>query len=184
VLDEGLEQIEFLATAADTGGELVRCRIRSAPGRPAPPVHSHPGQEERFTVERGRMGYVLGTRRLAASPGEVVVVPAGTNHTFWNAGDGEMSVVTEIRPALHFEDFVETIHILIRDSRLPAGGKRANPLLLAVVANEFRAEWRLTKLSAVARSLLPALAFLGRRLGYSAYLARNARTSRRSAPAL
>lgn len=184
VLDEGAEQIQFLATAADTGGELVRARVRSAPGRPAPPEHSHPRQDERFTVEHGLLGYVRGSRRLTASPGEVVVVPAGTNHTFWNAGDAELSVVTEVRPALRFESFVETIHVLIRDGHLQAGGKRPNPLLLAVVAQEFRNEWRLTNLPGAARSLLPALAFLGRRLGYGACIASDAHTNSSNPPAL
>jgi len=169
VLDEGLEQIEFLATAATTGGELVKCRTRVAPGRPAPPEHSHPKLEERFIVEKGVMGYTLGNQRLEAKPGELVVVSPGTNHTFWNAGDGQLSVVGEIRPALRFEDFVETIHVLIRDGRLQAGGKRPNPLLIAVVAMAYRDEWRLTRLSAIARFLLPAMAFLGRRAGYRSH---------------
>lgn len=169
VLDEGEEQIEFLATSADTGGEFVRCRTRVAPSRPAPPEHSHPNQVERFEVERGRLGYVLGDRRLEAGPGEVVVVPPGTNHTFWNAGTGELSVVGEVRPALKFEDFVETIHVLIRDGRLSAGGRRPNPLLLAVVAHAYRREWRLTRLSPPARALMPLLAGIGRVAGYRAH---------------
>ena len=166
VLDEGSEQIEFLATAADTDGKLVECRMTVAPGRPAPPEHSHPKLEERFAVEHGRMGYVLGDRRLEAKPGETVIVPPGTNHTFWNAGYDPLVVSSEVRPAMRFEDFVETIHVLIRDGRLQPGGQRPNPLLIAVVAREYRKEWRLTKLSPVARALLPLLAFAGRRLGY------------------
>jgi mannose-6-phosphate isomerase-like protein (cupin superfamily) len=171
LLDEGQEQIEFLATAATTGGELVRCRMRVAPGRPAPPEHSHPKLEERFIVEQGVLGYILGDERLEARPGEVVVVPRGTNHTFWNPGPGQLSVVGETRPALRFEDFVETIHVLIRDRRLPAGGKRPNPLLMAVVAMAYRDEWRLTRLSPPARLLLPAMALLGRLAGYRSHYA-------------
>jgi len=166
VMDEGAEQIEFLATAADTDGKLVECRMTVAPGRPAPPEHSHPKLEERFAVEHGRMGYVLGDRRLEAKSGETVIVPPGTNHTFWNAGDERLVVVGAVRPAMRFEDFVETIHVLIRDGRLQPGGRRANPLLMAVVAREYREEWRLTKLSPVARALLPLIALAGRRLGY------------------
>lgn len=169
VLDEGAEQIEFLATAADTGGASVRCRVCVAPGRPAPPEHSHPYQEERFAVERGRLGYILGQSRLEAGPGEVAVVPPGTNHTFWNAGTEELCVVSEVRPALRFEDFTVTIHELIRDGRLAAGGRRANPLLMAVVARTYRREWRLTKLSPVARAMLPLLAVIGRLAGYRAH---------------
>jgi len=169
ILDEGLEQVEFLATAATTGGELVRCRMRVAPSRPAPPEHSHPKLEERFIVEQGVLACVRGNERLEANAGEVVIIPPGTNHTFWNAGDGQLTVVGEVRPALRFEDFVETIHVLIRDGRLAPGGKRPNPLLIAVVAMGYRDEWRLTKLSPVARFLLPAMAFLGRRAGYRSH---------------
>jgi len=174
VLDEGAEQIEFLATASDTDGKLVECRIQVAPGRPAPPEHSHPKLEERFSVEHGRMGYVLGDQRLEVGSGGTVIVPPGTNHTFWNAGDDELVVVSGVRPAMRFEDFVETIHVLIRDGRLAPGGRRANPLLMAVVAREYRDEWRLTRLSPVARALLPLLAFAGRRLGYRAQYSINA----------
>jgi mannose-6-phosphate isomerase-like protein (cupin superfamily) len=183
ILDEGLEQMEFLATAATTGGELVSCRMRVAPARPAPPEHSHPRLEERFIVEQGVLGYVLGTKRLEAKPGELVVVAPGTNHTFWNAGSGELSVVAEVRPALRFEDFVETIHVLIRDGRLQAGGKRPNPLLIAVVAMAYRDEWRLTKLSPIARLLLPAMAFLGRRAGYRSHYSLDGEQSSADVPA-
>ena len=183
VLDEGLEQVEFLATAGTTGGELVRCRMRVAPSRPAPPEHSHPKLEERFIVERGVLGYMLGKERLEAMPGELVVVPPGTNHTFWNAGPDQLSVIGEVRPALRFEKFVETIHVLIRDGRLQAGGKRPNPLLIAAVAMGYRDEWRLTNLSPIARALLPAMAFLGRRLGHRSHYSLDDKQSSADVPA-
>ena len=183
VLDEGLEQVEFLATAATTGGELVKCRMRVAPSRPAPPEHSHPKLEERFIVEQGVLGYLLGKERLEAMPGELVVVPPGTNHTFWNAGPDQLSVIGEVRPALRFEDFVETIHVLIRDGRLQAGGKRPNPLLIAVVAMGYRDEWRLTNLSPIPRALLPTMAFLGRRLGYRSHYSLDDKQSSADVPA-
>ncbi|HKC20706.1 MAG TPA: cupin domain-containing protein [Candidatus Dormibacteraeota bacterium] len=169
VLEEDGEQIEFLATAADTEGALVRCRLRVATSRPAPPPHIHPRQEERFKIEAGRFGYILGSNRLEAGPGDVVVVPPGVRHAFWNAGDEPLTVVTDVRPALRFEDFVETIHVLIRNGMVAAGGRRPNLLLLAVVARQFRNEWRLTDLSPAARALLPLLAFLGRRAGFKGH---------------
>lgn len=185
VLDEGDEQIEFLATAADTNGELVRCRISVVPSRPAPPEHAHPSQVETFTVEHGRLGYKLGTASHEAGPGEVVVVAAGTNHTWWNAGADQLVVLGDIQPALRAEDFVETIHVLIRDGKLQAGGRRPNPFLMAVVADEFRNEWRFTNLSPVARALVPILAFIGRRAGYQGhYRADVEARSRAAAPSV
>lgn len=183
VLDEGDERIEFLATSSDTNGELVRCRIQVAPGRAAPPEHSHPRQQERFSVEQGRLGYILGQENLEAEAGQVVVVPPGTNHTFWNAGDDPLVVVGEVTPALRFEDFTETIHVLIRDGMLAAGGRRANPLLLATVARTYRNEWRLTKLSQAARAFIPLLAFVGRRAGFHAHYRADGKRASRAVPA-
>ena len=181
VLDEGDEQIEFLATAADTGGELVRCRVTVAPKRPGPPDHSHPAQTETFRVEQGRLGYKLGAETREAGPGEVAVIPPGTNHSFWNAGAEQLVVVTDVRPALRIEDFIETISVLIRDGKLNPGGKRANPLLLAAVAEEFRTEWRFTNLSPLARALLPILAFIGRRAGLRGHYRADGKAGSRAA---
>ena len=181
VVDEGDEHIEFLATAADTDGELVRCRVTVAPKRPGPPEHSHPRQEETFRVERGRLGYLLGTTRREAGQGEVAVVPAGTNHSFWNAGAEPLVVVTDVRPALRIEDFIETISVLIRDGKLKAGGAGSNPLLMAVVADAYRQEWRFTNLSPVARALLPALAFIGRRAGLRGHYPADGKAGSRAA---
>ena len=183
VLVEPGQQIEFLATSADSGGQLVRCRIRMASNRPAPPEHSHPNQTEQFTVERGRLGYLMGDARLEAAPGQVVVVPPGTNHTFWSAGGEELEVVAEVRPALRFEDFAETIHTLIRTGRIPAGGRRPNPLVMAVVAHTYRREWRLTKLSRVARAALPILALVGGLAGYKAHYSAQGESRDSNAPA-
>ena len=169
VLDDGAEKMEFLATAADTGGELVSVRMTAAAGRPAPPEHEHPKLEERFRVERGRLGYVNGRESRTAEPGEVVVIPPGTRHTFWNAGEEPLVVLAEVRPALRFEDFAESIHVLIRAGRITAGRPPRNPFPLAVIADAYRDEWRLSAMPPTVRGLLPLLAWVGRRLGYRAY---------------
>lgn len=183
ILDEGDEQIEFLASAADTNGEMVRCRVTVASRRPAPPEHSHPVQQETFKVESGRLGYVLGDTEHEAGPGEIAVVPPGTNHTFWAAGKEPLVVTIDVKPALRFEDWAETIHVLIRDGKLKAGGRRPNPLLIAVVADTFRNEWRLTQLSPVARTLIPVLAFIGRRAGLHGHYRADGKPASRPAAA-
>lgn len=169
VLDDGAEKMEFLATAADTKGELVAVRLTAAPGRPAPPEHEHPKLEERFRVEQGRLGYVNGRETRTAEPGELVVIPPATRHTFWNAGEEPLVLLAEVRPAMRFEDFAETIHVLIRDGRITAGRPPRNPFPLAVIAYAYREEWRLSALPPPVRGLLPLLAWIGRRLGYRAY---------------
>lgn len=166
VIDAGFERVEFLATAADTGGEYVAVRMTTQPGRPSPPAHLHPHAEERFRVESGTMAWFAGEARGTAVAGDAeVVVPAGTPHGFWNAGDDPLVVVGEARPALRMDSFVETIHTLIRDGHITPG-RPVNPLRIAVVMDEYREEWRLARIPARALPAVRLLAAAGRALGY------------------
>ena len=97
-------------------------------------AHVHPSQEERFQVLRGSVGFRTPLGERIAGPGERVTVPAGTSHKFWNAGDDEAHFVCEIRPALQFEQLLETMFALAADGKTNRKGM-PNPLRLAVIAN-------------------------------------------------
>ena len=62
-----------------------------------------------------------------------MTVPAGTPHKFWNAGDDEAHFVCEVRPALQFEQLLETMFALAADGKTNRKGM-PNPLRLAVIA--------------------------------------------------
>src|SRR5689334_6185578 len=70
------ERITFLQTAADTAGERLEFELELAADGRVPGAHVHPEQEERFHVLEGTMTFRLGMRRIVASAGETVVVPA------------------------------------------------------------------------------------------------------------
>jgi len=128
------EKLTFRRTAADTKGEAVVVEVVVAPDGFVAAAHVHPSQEEIFAVESGRIGMKLGRKKIEAGPGDTVVVPAGTAHTFWNAGDEPARFVTEIRPALQFESLIETMFSLAQDGKTNKKGM-PNPVRLAVVAN-------------------------------------------------
>ena len=95
-----------------------------------------------------------------------MTVPAGTSHKFWNAGDDEAHFVCEIRPALQFEQLLETMFALAADGRTNRKGM-PNPLRLAVIANAHFDTVRLPFPPAWMQKLGLALgAPLGRLLGY------------------
>jgi quercetin dioxygenase-like cupin family protein len=54
--------------------------------------------EERFEVLAGRPSLLTGRRWSTASPGETVVVPAGTRHAYRNRGDETVHMVCHVRP--------------------------------------------------------------------------------------
>jgi hypothetical protein len=93
----------------------------------------HPSQQERFEVLGGILELRLGTETVVARPGDRVVIPAGTPHTFRNAGDRTAHFVCEVRPALQFESLLETMFALAVDGKTNGKGM-PNPFRLAVIA--------------------------------------------------
>lgn len=134
------QEIEFLDTAADTGGELLRVRVTVAPGGRVP-LHVHPEQEESFVVERGRPSFRAGPRSVEGEPGTRVAVPPGTPHLFRNGTDAEAVMIAELRPALRSEEVFESLYHLAREGRtrgrLGVPGPRDTGRLMAEYRREF-----------------------------------------------
>ena len=159
-------RLVFLKTAEETDGELLRFEQFVQKDHAPIPAHIHPRQEERFVVLSGRMGVKSGGRERILEAGEEAVVPPGTPHTFWNAGDGELHHTVELRPALQSEGFFETVFGLQRDGKLVAG-RPPNPLMMAPVIVEYE-NWLAGLPVPVQKALFKPLAFLGGLLGYRA----------------
>jgi quercetin dioxygenase-like cupin family protein len=162
------ERMIFRKTAADTGGEAVVVEVVVQPDGAVAAAHVHPSQEERFQVLRGSVGFRLGRKKLVLGPGQRLTVPAGTPHKFWNAGDEEAHFVCEVRPALQFEQLLETMFALAADGKTNRNGM-PNPLRLAVIANAHFDTVQLPFPPALVQRLgLMVGAPLGRLFGYDA----------------
>jgi hypothetical protein len=57
-------------------------------GRIEAPPHVHPRQQEEIRVSRGMAPIRIGRETCVVGPGERLLIPAGTPHTFSNAGGG------------------------------------------------------------------------------------------------
>jgi quercetin dioxygenase-like cupin family protein len=162
------ERLVFRKTSRETNGEAVVLEAFVKPSGFVAAAHVHPYQEERFQVLRGTVGFRLGRKKLVAEPGQRVTVPAGTAHKFWNAGDDEVHFVCEVRPALQFEQLIETMFGLAADGKT---NRKAmpNPLRLAVIARSHFDDVRLPFPPAWMQRIGLALgAPLGRLFGYQA----------------
>jgi mannose-6-phosphate isomerase-like protein (cupin superfamily) len=121
------ERITFLATSADTDGEAVVIETVVEPHGFAAAAHVHPNEEERFEIVAGTLGLRVGGEEIVAGPGETLTVPAGTPHRFWNAGEKRVRFRCEVRPALQFEQLLETMFALAADGTTNKKGL-PNPL--------------------------------------------------------
>jgi mannose-6-phosphate isomerase-like protein (cupin superfamily) len=160
------ERLLFLETSAETNGEYVLVECTVQPNGFVAAAHVHPHQTERFEIESGTIAFKLNGEVIVAGPGETVVVPPGSSHKFWNAGETEAVFVTEVRPALGFERLLETMFGLATDGKTNKKGM-PNPLRLAVIANAHFEDVRLPFPPAwMQKTGLMMGAPLGRMLGF------------------
>jgi quercetin dioxygenase-like cupin family protein len=160
------EIVHFRRTAAETGGELVEVEVVVKPDGAVAAGHVHPFQTERFEVLEGTLEFRKGRRKLTATAGDVVTVEPGTAHRFKNIGEGPARFVTEVRPALQFERFLETMFGLATDGKTNRKGM-PNPLRLAVIAKAHFDDVRLPYVPAFAqKAALVTGAAMGRLAGF------------------
>jgi quercetin dioxygenase-like cupin family protein len=127
------ETLVFHRTSNETNGESVLVETIVRPDGFVAAAHVHPFQTERFEVLEGVLGLRVGEQKLVARAGDAAVVAPGTPHRFWNAGDGVVRFLCEIRPALKFESLIETMFTLAAEGKTNRRGL-PNPLRLAVIA--------------------------------------------------
>jgi quercetin dioxygenase-like cupin family protein len=160
------EVLVFHRTAEETGGESLLVETIVRPDGFVAAAHVHPYQTERFEVLEGLLGLRLDNTELLAKPGDIALVPPGTPHRFWNAGEEEARFLCEVRPALQFESLIETMFTLAAEGKTNRKGM-PNPLRLAVIANAHFDTVRLPfPPAALQRAGLALGAPLGKLLGY------------------
>jgi len=124
-----------LQTGTQTNGELLQIMyaVETPESKPVIPLHIHLQCEERFEVVDGQLGVFLDGERRVLAVGEQVLIPPGTPHTFWNAGESELRFITDVRPSLQLQTYWETVFGLAEEGKVGKNGM-PNLLQLAVVA--------------------------------------------------
>ncbi len=74
----------------------------AVPGAAVAGPHLHPGQEERFEVLDGVMGYRRDADRGKLRAGESLTVPPGVVHDWWNAGESALHARVTVTPPGRF----------------------------------------------------------------------------------
>jgi mannose-6-phosphate isomerase-like protein (cupin superfamily) len=150
---------------ASSQGELLSFDLWMRGGATPPPMHVHPHQEERITVSVGTIRSQIGDVDRVLSPGDTVVSPPGEPHTVGPAGNEDVEMVAELRPALNYEQFIERSFALDRAGYINAKG-RGNPLRMAA-AGPREAEFFVPRVPlGLQRVVLSAMERLARRIGY------------------
>jgi len=161
-------RITFLQTADQTNGELLQIMyaVETPESKPAIPLHIHLQCAERFEVVEGQLGVILDGDQRQLGVAEQLLIPPGTPHTFWNAGEGELRFITDVRPPGQLQTYWETVFGLAEDNKVGKNGL-SNLLQLAVVAP--MADSYFPGVPVIeTKGITPVLGFIGRLAGYKA----------------
>lgn len=101
------QQIKFIQTADDTGGELLEMESLFQPHSTEPIPHYHPLQEEYFTVLEGKITVRTNGQLRVLKQGDKLQIKKGQVHSMWNPSAQKARVSWKVFPASETEYFLE-----------------------------------------------------------------------------
>jgi mannose-6-phosphate isomerase-like protein (cupin superfamily) len=145
-----------------TGGAYVEMDVTALPGS-ATMIHYHPEQEETYRVLDGTLEVFRDDRWRAVRAGESLTVEPGAVHGFRNTGEAPVRFLNVHRPALAFQEHLETLDRLSRAGKIRGTKDPRSLIYMSMSAVEHRPDVPVKPPHWVVK----ALAFVGRRLGYT-----------------
>jgi mannose-6-phosphate isomerase-like protein (cupin superfamily) len=121
----------FLATGEDTNGKYALWEALVPPGG-GPPPHVHSREEEGFYVLESEITFLIGDKRLVASPGMFANMPVGTPHAFKNESGQQAKMLIWVAPAGLERMFFECGVPLPKGAKAPPPTREEIEKLLAV----------------------------------------------------
>ena len=145
-----------------TDGAYVEMDVTAEPGS-GTVIHYHPEQEETYQVLEGTLEVFRDGQWRAVPAGESLMVPQGAVHGFRNASEAPVRFLNMHRPALAFQEHLETLDRLSRAGQIRGTKDPRSLIYMSMSAVEHRPDVAVKPPQWVIRGL----AFIGRRLGYT-----------------
>ncbi len=124
------QSMRFLQTSAQTHGGHLRVETTHPAHGPIEAEHLHPRQQTCLEVLSGTLHVKIKDTEQVVPAGRRVVIPRNTRHSCWNDDDEPAVVAEDYWPALHTEEYFETLYKLDHEAVLSAKGF---PALLSIV---------------------------------------------------
>lgn len=132
------------------------------PGKNGPPLHVHFQQREEGVVKSGTLGVRLGDNNFIVPAGESTAFPAGTAHTWWNAGNDLLEFSGRTVPAVDLDRYLQAVFAVFNASR----AERPSLFYLAHVLWRHRhTQGVMVPPPLIQRILFPTILLIGRVLG-------------------
>lgn len=138
------QQILFLQTAKDTGGQLLEMESVFQPHSIEPIPHYHPFQEEDFVVLEGEITVRMNGQLKVLKQNDRLTIKAGEIHSMWNHSAYKARVHWKVSPAMDTEYFLETGIGIANEKKTNEQGM-PGILQVALMANKFSPVFRIAK---------------------------------------
>ena len=122
--------IRFLLEGAASNGSAAVFEFDVPAGSPAPPPHSHDGNEETLYGLRGTLTWTVDGERVEVGEGDVLCIPRGVVHRFENEGDSAATQLAVVTPGILGPDYFRELAALASAS---AGGPPDREQLAAIM---------------------------------------------------
>ena len=165
------DKLKFLVTADDSKGETLKVHLWNKVGAQGPPEHYHPKQTETFVVISGTAGIKCNGKEHTLTAGQTLTVPMNAPHKFWNAGNNELEMTAELKPALRTEFFLETMYSLAKKGKVNKNAIPKNFLHFMTILNEYYGEGFIVGPPVGAQKFMAkVLGGLGKLLGHKGFV--------------
>ena len=143
----------FIKTSEEMNGEysLIEIELYKSDG---PPLHYHNAFTEKFEVMEGVLYLQVGSEKKILNHGDVVLVPKGVSHRFYNLTNDKVKFRITLEPGhVGMENFIKIIYSLAEDGLTDKKGKPKNFSHLAsiLVMSDSNARGMMSLLSPVIR---------------------------------
>lgn len=147
--------------ASATDGAYVEMDVTAQPGSRTA-IHFHPEQEETYQVLEGTLEVLRDGQWRSIPSGESLAVPAGAVHGFRNATDAPVRFMNVHRPALEFQDHLETLDRLAKAGKIKGVKDPRSLIYMSMSSVEHQPDVAVKP----PQWLVRGLAFIGRRLRF------------------
>ena len=147
--------------AAKTNGSYVEMDVIAEPGSQTM-IHFHPEQEETYQVMEGVLEVFRDGEWHLVSAGNSLAIPSKTVHGFRNPSDVPVRFINVHRPALQFQEHLETLTRLSRMGKIRGTKDPRSLIYMSMSAVEHQPDVAVKPPQWVVRGL----AFIGQRLRF------------------
>ena len=138
------QQIRFVQTSDDTGGELLEMESVFQPHSMEPVAHYHPFQEEDFVVLEGEISVRTKLGVQVLKQGDKIHVSKNQVHSMWNHSKNTARVNWKVMPASDTEYFLENGMGITNEKKTNDKGM-PGLLQVALLASRFSHVYRIAK---------------------------------------